>query len=156
MLIDWKAASERHDNGNVLTSIDINKIRFNMSDDLVKIFENTVDYLNFAKPVRIVIDTVIQNDDFKFLENDFIKRLETEFGIRHYGCNCLYLKNNIWSYPEESIAAFKESVLYSGANTNSYYFKVFKSKAATEKLIVEILDFLKQNDYQHYEVWFNK
>lgn len=41
MFFDWKAASERHDNGNLLKSIDINKKRFNMSDDLVCIFKNT-------------------------------------------------------------------------------------------------------------------
>ena len=46
MFFDWKAASERHDNGNLLKSIDINKKRFNMSDDLVAIFKNTENRLN--------------------------------------------------------------------------------------------------------------
>lgn len=46
MFFDWKAASERHDNGNLLKSIDINKKRFNMSNDLVAIFKNTENRLN--------------------------------------------------------------------------------------------------------------
>ena len=41
MFFDWKAASERHDDGDVLKSIEINKTRFGLSDQLCKIFENT-------------------------------------------------------------------------------------------------------------------
>ena len=42
MFCDWKAASERHDDGDILKSIEINKDRFNMSPQLVSIFKNTV------------------------------------------------------------------------------------------------------------------
>jgi len=45
MLCDWKAASERHNDGNIRKSIEINANRFNMSPQLVKIFENTADIL---------------------------------------------------------------------------------------------------------------
>ncbi len=45
MICDWKAASLRHNNGNILKSIDINKDRFNISDDLVKILKNTAELL---------------------------------------------------------------------------------------------------------------
>jgi hypothetical protein len=41
MFCDWKAASERHNNGNILKSIEINGERFKMSEQLIKIFENT-------------------------------------------------------------------------------------------------------------------
>lgn len=41
MFADWKAASERQNGGNILKSIEINGKRFNMSSQLVKIFENT-------------------------------------------------------------------------------------------------------------------
>lgn len=41
MLVDWKAASERHNDGNILKSIEKNSERFNMSQQLVRIFENT-------------------------------------------------------------------------------------------------------------------
>lgn len=41
MLCDWKAASERHNDGNILKSIEINGTRFHMSPQLVRIFENT-------------------------------------------------------------------------------------------------------------------
>lgn len=43
MLVDWRAASMRHNNGNIRKSIEINGKRFNMSDQLIKIFENSVD-----------------------------------------------------------------------------------------------------------------
>lgn len=45
MFCDWKAASERHDNGNILRSIEINGDRFKMSPQLIKIFENTAKVL---------------------------------------------------------------------------------------------------------------
>jgi len=41
MFVDWKAASERHNTGNILKSIKVNADRFGMSPQLVKIFENT-------------------------------------------------------------------------------------------------------------------
>lgn len=47
MLCDWKAASERHNDGNIRKSIEINGNRFGMSPQLVKIFENTVDMLQY-------------------------------------------------------------------------------------------------------------
>ena len=42
MLCDWKAATERHADGSIDKSIIINKDRFGMSEQLVKIFQNTV------------------------------------------------------------------------------------------------------------------
>jgi hypothetical protein len=42
MFVDWKAASLRHNNGNIKKSIEINGTRFDMNQQLVKIFENTV------------------------------------------------------------------------------------------------------------------
>lgn len=41
MLADWKAASERHNDGNILKSIEINGKRFHISSQLVRIMENT-------------------------------------------------------------------------------------------------------------------
>lgn len=41
MVCDWKAASERHTDGNFLDSIKHNKERFNISDDLYDILYNT-------------------------------------------------------------------------------------------------------------------
>lgn len=46
MLCDWKAASERHNDGNIRKSIEINANRFNISPQLVRIMENTVDLLS--------------------------------------------------------------------------------------------------------------
>lgn len=43
MFCDWKAASERHNDGNLRKSIELNAPRFQMSSDLVQIFENTME-----------------------------------------------------------------------------------------------------------------
>lgn len=45
MFCDWKAASERHNDGNLRKSITINgdKEHFNFPPELIEIFENTVD-----------------------------------------------------------------------------------------------------------------
>ena len=42
MLADWMAATERHDNGDIMKSIEINQKRFNYSDELKQILINTV------------------------------------------------------------------------------------------------------------------
>jgi len=41
MYIDWVAAGERTKGGNIRASIEINKHRFKMSDQLINIFRNT-------------------------------------------------------------------------------------------------------------------
>lgn len=46
MLADWKAASERQHNGNLLTSIEQNATRFKMSDQLKQILLNTAKMLD--------------------------------------------------------------------------------------------------------------
>ena len=43
--VDWKAASERHADGNIMRSIDINSKRFNMDPQLVSILRNTANLL---------------------------------------------------------------------------------------------------------------
>jgi hypothetical protein len=47
MFFDWKASSERHDDGNIYKSIEINKDRFSMTEQLCQIFKNTAKNLNF-------------------------------------------------------------------------------------------------------------
>lgn len=42
MLCDWKASSERHNDGNIIKSIHINTDRFKISPQLARILENTV------------------------------------------------------------------------------------------------------------------
>lgn len=41
MLCDWKAATERHDDGDLSTSLDIQKERFGLTYQLVSILRNT-------------------------------------------------------------------------------------------------------------------
>lgn len=47
MFFDWKAAGERHADGNIYKSIEVNKERFGMSEQLVEIFTNTAKYLGY-------------------------------------------------------------------------------------------------------------
>lgn len=42
MLCDWKAASNRHATGNITQSLEINKVRFNLSPQLTRILHNTI------------------------------------------------------------------------------------------------------------------
>jgi hypothetical protein len=42
VLADWKSASERHADGDVYKSVEINQKRFGYSDDLKQIFINTL------------------------------------------------------------------------------------------------------------------
>lgn len=42
MLLDWKAATLRHDTGDILRSLEINKERFGISEQLLAILANTV------------------------------------------------------------------------------------------------------------------
>jgi len=45
MICDWKAATLRHADGDIQKSIDFNKKRFEISDQLTKILHNTVEIL---------------------------------------------------------------------------------------------------------------
>lgn len=43
MLCDWKAAVEKHDDGDIYKSLEVNKGRFGISDQLYQIMKNTID-----------------------------------------------------------------------------------------------------------------
>jgi hypothetical protein len=43
MLCDWKAATERHDDGDLERSLGIQQTRFNLSKQLVNILHNTAE-----------------------------------------------------------------------------------------------------------------
>jgi len=45
MLMDWKAATLRHADGDIQASIVINQHRFGYSEELATIFRNTIDWL---------------------------------------------------------------------------------------------------------------
>jgi hypothetical protein len=47
MFFDWKAAGERHADGNIYKSIEINKDRFKLSEQTVDIFTNTAKRLGW-------------------------------------------------------------------------------------------------------------
>lgn len=43
MMVDWKAAGERHADGNIDRSLQVNKERFNIQPQLLQILQNTAD-----------------------------------------------------------------------------------------------------------------
>lgn len=47
MFFDWKAATERHNNGNIYTSIGANTTRFKLHPQLARIFSNTATNLKW-------------------------------------------------------------------------------------------------------------
>lgn len=49
MLADWKAASERHDDGNILQSIEKNRKRFNIDAQMAAVLINTVKFLSLVE-----------------------------------------------------------------------------------------------------------
>ena len=49
MLCDWKSATERHDDGNIFKSIEINQKRFGYSDELKQILLKTINLLSQEK-----------------------------------------------------------------------------------------------------------
>ncbi len=47
MFFDWKAAGERHADGSIYKSIELNKDRFKLSDQVVDVFTNTAKNLGW-------------------------------------------------------------------------------------------------------------
>jgi len=47
MIVDWKAASMRHIDGDILRSIEVSQKRFGYSDDLKQILINTIKEMNW-------------------------------------------------------------------------------------------------------------
>lgn len=52
MLADWKAATERHDDGSLARSLEIQKERFGISDQLDAILHNTARAFGWISPER--------------------------------------------------------------------------------------------------------
>lgn len=50
MLCDWKAATARHADGDILKSLEINRTRFGISDQLYHILKNTVQRMGWITP----------------------------------------------------------------------------------------------------------
>ncbi|MFA5391927.1 MAG: DUF5662 family protein [Candidatus Omnitrophota bacterium] len=49
MICDWKAATLRHNDGDIKKSIEINEKRFNISPQLAMILQNTVNWMEWEK-----------------------------------------------------------------------------------------------------------
>jgi len=47
MICDWKAASLRHDDGDIMRSLKINAERFEISPQLARILENTIKHMGW-------------------------------------------------------------------------------------------------------------
>jgi hypothetical protein len=52
MLCDWKAAGERHADGSMARSLDINKERFGISEQLQSVLENTAKELGWVDSIQ--------------------------------------------------------------------------------------------------------
>lgn len=50
MFCDWSAATLRHDDGDIIRSIEMNQDRFGYSDDIKQILLNTVDVFKEVRP----------------------------------------------------------------------------------------------------------
>jgi len=50
MFFDWKAAGERHNDGNIYNSITINTERFSLSPQLVNVLNNTAARMGYGVP----------------------------------------------------------------------------------------------------------
>jgi hypothetical protein len=49
MLADWKAATERHEDGDLAKSLEIQRERFGLSDQLVAILRNTAEQFRWIE-----------------------------------------------------------------------------------------------------------
>lgn len=67
MLVDWIAAGERHANGSIFKSLEVNKERFNIEPQLYHILYNTVTFLHENYPIFL---------DKSIHELDLARRLE--------------------------------------------------------------------------------
>lgn len=61
MLFDWKAATERHNDGSITKSIDINKDRFKISDQICDIFRNTASRYLHSHNTIFTRETFVEN-----------------------------------------------------------------------------------------------
>lgn len=50
MLADWKAAGERHADGSLRRSLEIQRDRFGLSDQLLRILTNTAEHFGWLEP----------------------------------------------------------------------------------------------------------
>jgi len=49
MLCDWKAATLRHNTGDIYKSLELNQKRFGYSNEIKSLFKNTIDWLETQK-----------------------------------------------------------------------------------------------------------
>jgi hypothetical protein len=50
MLADWRAATERHDDGDIMKSLEINAKRFGIPEPIRRILENTIREMGWDGP----------------------------------------------------------------------------------------------------------
>lgn len=63
MLADWKAATERHDDGDLVTSLDIQAERFGIGDQLYVILRNTAEHFGWIPQVLCGAEGQASNGD---------------------------------------------------------------------------------------------
>ena len=65
MICDWKAASERHSDGDIMKSIEINQKRFGYSDELKQILINTINHIIDPPITQSDISSCVTIKDYK-------------------------------------------------------------------------------------------
>lgn len=132
MFIDWKAASERHNTGSIIKSIEINSSRFSMSEQLKKIFENTATYCGWNKPAKVWIERKLdeepltdnQEKELEFILCDFGFTIKTNFkpisereanDVNHLKYNMLingshFFQYYIWDEKENTISISQKKI----------------------------------------------
>lgn len=63
MLADWKAAGLRHEDGDIMSSIEHNRGRFGLSDQLVSVLRNTVERLGWTDRVCVGARVNVQTNE---------------------------------------------------------------------------------------------
>jgi hypothetical protein len=71
MLADWKAATERHDDGSLARSLEIQRERFGLSDQLVRILGNTAEWFGW-------LEGGVQADDTPPVDLEAVERRATD------------------------------------------------------------------------------
>ena len=82
MICDWKASSERHNDGDIFKSIEINQKRFGYSDDIKAVLRNTAEFLVKEKKIWKMMDKGLEEKAEEYAQGK---------GHEHY--NFLFVKN---------------------------------------------------------------
>ncbi len=105
MLMDWKAAVERHDDGDIFESLRNNAKRFVISSELMKIFEKTIKmsmpyYFSYKRPGEDTVE--IYSDSL----HDILKSISEDENISDWENNKIIDEITDYRHKVYSVAKF--------------------------------------------------